>query len=78
MAGIKVGAGNFCMGGGMAIAAAGTLAPALRGGGSFHGGRLATDQPTRPHLLAPGIQPDLYIAAAVNDGSLPPEMAARF
>lgn len=78
VAGTRVGAVGFCMGGGMAIAAAGTLPDRFAAAASFHGGRLATDQPNSPHLLAPRIEAELYIAAAENDGSYPPEMAERF
>ncbi len=78
VAGTKLGAVGFCMGGGMAIAAAGTWPRRFAAVASFHGGRLATDQPTSPHLSAPGIQAELYISAAENDGSYPSEMAERF
>ena len=62
----------------MAIAAAGTFPDRFAAVASFHGGRLATDQPTSPHLRAPNIEAELYIAAAENDASYPPEMAERF
>ena len=75
--GSRVGAVGFCMGGGMAIAAAGTWPDRLAAVASFHGGNLATDAPTSPHLLAPKLKAELYIAAAENDGSYPPEMAER-
>jgi len=78
VAGTKVGAVGFCMGGGMAIAAAGTWPERFAAVASFHGGRLATDQTTSPHLLAPRIEADLYIAAAQNDATYPPGMAERF
>ena len=78
VAGSKVGAVGFCMGGGMAIAAAGTWPERFAAVASFHGGRLATDEPTSPHLLAPRIKAELYIAAAENDDSYPQEMADRF
>lgn len=77
VAGTKVGAVGFCMGGGMAIAAAGTYPDRFAAVASFHGGRLAIDQPSSPHLLAPKIDAELYIAAAENDASYPPEMAER-
>lgn len=73
-----VGAVGFCMGGGMAIAAAGTWPERFAAVASFHGGRLATDDPASPHLLAPLLQAELYIAAAQDDASYPPRMAERF
>lgn len=77
VAGRKLGAVGFCMGGGMAIAAAGTYPDRFGAVASFHGGNLATDLPTSPHLLAPRLQAEVYIGAADNDGSYPPAMAER-
>ena len=62
----------------MAIAAAAAYPHRFSAVASFHGGNLATDAPTSPHLLAPKLEAEVYIAAAENDGSYPPEMAARF
>ena len=73
----KVGAVGFCMGGGMAIAAAGTYPDRIAAVASFHGGRLATDAPDSPHLYGPKIKAEVYIAVADNDQSYPPEMAKR-
>jgi carboxymethylenebutenolidase len=78
VAGTKVGAVGFCMGGGMVITAAGTWSDRFAAVASFHGGSLANDQPNSPHLLAPRIEAELYIASAENDASYPPDMAARF
>jgi len=78
VAGRKVGAVGFCMGGGMALAAAGTYPDRFAAVASFHGGNLATDAPTSPHLFAPKFEAELYIAAAENDRSYPPEMAEKF
>lgn len=75
--GDKVGAVGFCMGGRMALTAAGTYPDLFAAVASYHGGNLATDEPTSPHLLAPKLEAEVYIAAAENDGSYPPEMAKR-
>jgi carboxymethylenebutenolidase len=77
VAGSKLGAVGFCMGGGMALAAAGTYPERFAAVASFHGGNLATDAPASPHLLAPKLEAEVYIAAAENDRSYPAEMAAR-
>jgi carboxymethylenebutenolidase len=74
----KVGTVGFCMGGGMAITAAGAFPDRVAAAISFHGGNLATDAPDSPHRAAPNIKGELYIAAADNDHSYPPEMAATF
>lgn len=73
----KAGTVGFCMGGGMAIAAAGTHPDRIGAAVSFHGGRLATDEPNSPHLLAPKIKAEVYVAGADEDGSYPPEMHER-
>lgn len=78
VAGKRVGAVGFCMGGGMAIAAAGTWPDRFVAVASFHGGRLATEDPASPHLFAPALKAELYIAAAQDDSSYPPDMAQRF
>ncbi|RYF32505.1 MAG: dienelactone hydrolase family protein [Comamonadaceae bacterium] len=77
VSGRKVGAVGFCMGGGMAITVAGTFPDRIAAVASFHGGRLATDAPTSPHLRAPRIKAELYVAGADRDESYPPEMAER-
>ena len=56
VAGRKVGAVGFCMGRGMALVAAGTYPDRFAAATSFHGGNLATDAPTSPHLLAPKLE----------------------
>jgi carboxymethylenebutenolidase len=78
VAGKKVGTVGFCMGGGMAITAAAYYPNRVAAAASFHGGRLATDEPTSPHLLLPKIKGQVYVAGADEDQSYPPEMAKRF
>lgn len=78
VAGTKRGAIGFCMGGGMAIAAAGTWPDRFAAAASFHGGNLATEAADSPHRFAPRLQAELYIAAADKDASYPPAMAERF
>jgi carboxymethylenebutenolidase len=77
IAGDKIGAVGFCMGGGIAIAAAATYPKRFAAVASFHGGHLATDAPTSPHLLVPALAAKVYIASADNDDSYPPSMAVR-
>jgi carboxymethylenebutenolidase len=75
--GTKVGTVGFCMGGGMALTAAGYYPKRVGAAVSFHGGNLVTDQPTSPHLLAPKIKAEVYVAGADNDHSYPKEMADK-
>ena len=44
---------------------------------SYHGGRLATDAPDSPHLLAPKIKSRVYVAGASEDASFTDAMKAR-
>ena len=78
VAGAKVGAVGFCMGGGMAVAAAGAYPDRFAAVASYHGGNLATDTPTSPHLAARTLAAEVYVASAAVDASYPPAMAARF
>jgi carboxymethylenebutenolidase len=73
----KIGTVGFCMGGGMALTAAGMFPDRVAAAASFHGGNLASDLPTSPHLLAQEIRAEVYVAGADNDQSYPPEMAQR-
>jgi len=75
--GARVGTVGFCMGGGMALAAAGAFPDRVAAAASFHGGGLASDKPDSPHLLAPRIKAEVYVAGADKDPSYPPEMAER-
>jgi carboxymethylenebutenolidase len=75
VAGKKVGTVGFCMGGGMALTAAGYYPDRIAAAVSFHGGNLVTDQPTSPHLQIPKMKAEVYVAGADQDQGYPPEMA---
>jgi carboxymethylenebutenolidase len=75
--GAKVGATGYCMGGGMALRAAGTFPDRIVAAAGFHPGRLATDAPDSPHLLAPKIKARVYIGGADKDANFQPEEADR-
>jgi carboxymethylenebutenolidase len=72
-----IGAVGYCMGGGMALNAAGTYPDRFAAVASFHGSRLATDLPHSPHLLAPKMKARVYVAGAIEDAGFPDDMKAR-
>jgi carboxymethylenebutenolidase len=72
-----IGTTGYCMGGLMSLTAAGTFPDSIVATASFHGGRLATDAPESPHLLAPKMKSRVYVAGAIEDQSFPDEMKAR-
>jgi len=73
----KIGTTGYCMGGGLSLAAAGHYPDRVAAAASFHGGRLATDAPDSPHLLAPRMKARVYVAGAVEDASFPDETKER-
>lgn len=72
-----IGTTGYCMGGLMSLTAAGTYPDRVVAAASFHGGRLASDAPDSPHLLAPRMKARVYVAGAIEDASFPDDMKAR-
>ncbi len=72
-----IGVHGYCMGGRLALIAVGTYPDRFAAMGSFHGGRLATEDPDSPHLLAPKIEARVYVAGAIEDASFDDEQKAR-
>ena len=68
---------GYCMGGGLALSAAGTFPDRVVAAASFHGGRLATDSPTSPHLVAQKAKGKLYVAVAELDHGFTAEERAK-
>jgi len=68
---------GYCMGGARAMHAAATHPTRIGAVASFHGGRLASDAPDSPHLVAKAIKARLYVGGAGVDGSFPPEQSAK-
>jgi carboxymethylenebutenolidase len=64
---------GYCFTGAMAMRAAAARPESIAAAASFHGGRLATDAPTSPHLLLPRIKARLYFGHATDDRSMPAE-----
>jgi carboxymethylenebutenolidase len=73
----KVGCTGYCMGGALSLRAAGNFPDRIVAAAAFHGGRLATDAPDSPHLLAPNIKAKVYVAGADEDAGFLPEQADR-
>ncbi|MGW6902356.1 dienelactone hydrolase family protein [Streptomyces sp. NPDC054919] len=72
-----VGITGYCMGAGLALRTAGSYPERVAAVAGFHGGRLATDSPDSPHLLADRITAEVYFGHADQDPSLPPEQIDR-
>ncbi|MGW9133367.1 dienelactone hydrolase family protein [Streptomyces sp. NPDC055681] len=72
-----IGITGYCMGARLAVRTAGTYPERVAAVAGFHGGRLATDSPDSPHLLADRITAELYFGHADQDPSLPPEQINR-
>jgi carboxymethylenebutenolidase len=75
--GEKVGVTGYCMGGGLALRAAGNFPDRVVAAAAFHGGNLATDASDSPHLLATRIKAKVYVGGADDDAGFPPQQAAR-
>ena len=69
-----VGAVGYCMSGPFAIAAAGHFPDRVKCAASIYGVRLFGDAPDSPHLLAPKVKGELYVACAETDKYAPKEM----
>ena len=63
----RVGVTGYCMGGSIALRAAGTFPDRVAAAASFHGGNMATDAANSPHLLAPKIRAKVLVAGADED-----------
>jgi carboxymethylenebutenolidase len=66
-----VGVTGYCMGGLMALTAAGTYPDRVAAAASYHGARLASDAPESPHLLAPRMKARIYVGGATDDPTFP-------
>ncbi|HXA38076.1 MAG TPA: dienelactone hydrolase family protein [Phenylobacterium sp.] len=73
----RVGVTGYCMGGGIALRAAGTFPERIAVAASFHGGGMATDAEDSPHLLAPAMKAKILVAGADQDSSFDEAQCAR-
>ena len=65
----KIGVTGYCLGGRLALAAAGHFPDRIAAVAAYHGGGLATDAPDSPHRLAPRIKARVYVAGAIEDAN---------
>lgn len=72
-----IGVVGYCMGGRLALIAAGTYPDDVAVAASYHGGGLANDTPSSPHLLAGRMKARIYVAGAIEDANFPDEMKSR-
>lgn len=75
--GSRVGCVGYCMGGPLALYAAGTFPERVTAAASIHGANLATDKPDSPHLLAKKMTGEIYVAVAEDDPYIIPGETER-
>lgn len=68
---------GYCMSGAIALNAAADFPETIRAVASFHGGRLASNEPDSPHLRANEIKAKLYLGYAAEDASMSDEMIIK-
>lgn len=73
----KMGTVGYCMGGGLAMGTAAAEPAEVAAAASFHGSRLASDEPDSPHKLAPKIKARMFFGYAVEDRTMPPEAVEK-
>ena len=69
----RMGVQGYCMGGALALRTGASAPERIGAIATFHGGGLVTDKPESPHLLAPHLKAQLYIAIAGNDDADDPQ-----
>jgi len=75
--GPAIGCVGYCMGGPLALSAAGTFPERVAAAASLHGANLATDRPDSPHRLAPKMRAKVYVGVAEIDPYLYPGETPR-
>ncbi|MFE9787658.1 dienelactone hydrolase family protein [Nocardia salmonicida] len=75
--GNPVGLSGYCMGVRNALHTAAAHPDSVAAVAGFHGGRLATEDPTSPHTVVDRITAEVYLAHADADPGLPPEQIHR-
>lgn len=73
-----IGITGYCMGGRLAMYAAGHYGDRVAGAAAYHPGGLATDSPDSPHRLADKMTAKIYVGAAMEDQSFDAAQKQRF
>jgi carboxymethylenebutenolidase len=73
----RVGITGYCMGGRLALYAAGHFGDSITASASYHPGGLATDSPESPHRLAPRMKARIYVGGARDDAGFDDAQKAR-
>ncbi|MFE0677435.1 dienelactone hydrolase family protein [Streptomyces sp. NPDC058867] len=68
---------GYCLGARVALLTAGTHPERVAAVAGFHGGRLATEDPDSPHLVAASVTAEVYFGHADQDPGLPVEQIER-
>ncbi|GAB5500862.1 MAG: dienelactone hydrolase family protein [Pseudohongiellaceae bacterium] len=68
-----IGTTGYCMGGPMVMRTVAAVPDRLAAGATFHGGGLATGEPSSPHLLIPDTNAAMLHCVAENDDASDPE-----
>jgi len=68
---------GYCMGGRLALYAAGHYGERVAAAASYHAGGVATDAPDSPHRLAGRMRGRVYVAGAIEDRSFDDEQKGR-
>ncbi|HEX6038491.1 dienelactone hydrolase family protein [Longimicrobium sp.] len=72
-----IGVTGYCMGGRLALYAAGHFGERIAAAAAYHAGGVATDAPDSPHALAPRIRARVYVAGAIEDANFDDAQKAR-
>jgi carboxymethylenebutenolidase len=72
-----LGTTGYCMGARLAVRTANAHPDDIAAVGGFHGGGLATDDDTSPHLGLAGARAEFVFGHADHDRSMPPDAVAR-
>lgn len=69
----KLGTTGYCMGGPIVMRTAAAVPARIGAAATFHGGGMATDAPTSPHLLIPQMKASFLVCVAQNDDERTPQ-----